>query len=64
MTTTTPAYLSPNCKTALDPYVPDDWPDGHPKCGYPGYQHPLLGWMPIPCTCVCHTEGSGDEPPG
>lgn len=51
-------YLSPNCRTALLPGVPDDWVDGHPKCGYPGYEHPILGFMAIPCTCPCHTDGS------
>lgn len=55
------AYLSPNCAAAQDPYVPDDSPEGHPKCGFPGYRHPILGWMAIPCTCSCHTAITSAE---
>ena len=45
-------YKTPNCD--LDD-VPWDWPYAHPKCHYPGYQDPALGWVPVNCACQCHT---------
>lgn len=52
-------YLTVNCWITQQPGTPADWPDGHAKCEAPGYQHPVLGWMPVPCTCTCtcHTTG-------
>jgi hypothetical protein len=46
--------LSPNCRTALHPNVPSDFRYGHPACEFPGYEHPLLGWVKIACSCACH----------
>ena len=57
MTTTTAtskpaAYITPQCRGGrLEP----DFQFGCPKCEAPGYQHPVLGWMPVPCACTCHT---------
>lgn len=57
-TTDLPAKpLTVNCWITQQPGTPANWPDGHQKCEAPGYQHPVLGWMPVPCTCTCHTEG-------
>ncbi|QMU78582.1 hypothetical protein GXW83_25615 [Streptacidiphilus sp. PB12-B1b] len=50
-----PGYLTPNCRTAAHPGVPDDWKYGHPACEHPGYRHPALGWVPVLCACACHS---------
>jgi hypothetical protein len=47
-----PGYLTPSCTTGLA--YPDS-PLGHPDCNAPGYEHPVLGWVAIPCECPCHT---------
>ena len=52
---TPPGYVTPSCSTAL---VYPDFEFGHPACNAPGYQHPVLGWTDVPCTCPCHDEGS------
>jgi hypothetical protein len=52
-----PRYLTPECHVGrTDP----EFEHGCPSCRAPGYQHPVLGWMPIPCTCTCHTGPDAD----
>ena len=46
---------TPQC-TVGQLYEPG-WRDGCPACKAPGYEHPVLGWMDIPCACPHHTEG-------
>jgi hypothetical protein len=49
-------YVTPECRVGrADPA----FRHGCPSCAAPGYQHPVLGWVPVPCACVCHTEGEG-----
>lgn len=45
-------YLTPACRAGLRR---PDWEFGHCTCEAPGYQHPVLGWMDVPCVCACHT---------
>ena len=47
--------LTPQCQVG-QLYEPG-WRDGCPACKSPGYQHPVLGWIDIPCACHHHTEG-------
>lgn len=44
-------YLTPECAVGR---TEPDFRFGCPKCSAPGYQHPVLGWMPVPCVCACH----------
>lgn len=62
MTTTVPpypaspfpmAYLTPECREGQRNPA---WPGGCPTCKAPGYQHPDLGWMEVPCACPHHTQ--------
>ena len=34
-----------------------DFRHGCPSCRAPGYQHPVLGYTPVPCGCTCHVDG-------
>ena len=46
------AEVTPQCQVgALYP----DFEPGCSNCRSPGYQHPVLGWMLIPCACPHHT---------
>lgn len=50
-------YVTPECFVgALQP--DPEWPGGHPKCRAPGYTHPVLGEVPVPCACECHLRVS------
>ncbi|MHA6759820.1 hypothetical protein [Streptacidiphilus sp. PAMC 29251] len=45
-------YVTPECSVGrTDP----TWRHGCPMCQAPGYQHPVLGWMPVSCACPHHT---------
>ncbi|MFC1409631.1 hypothetical protein ACEZCY_25635 [Streptacidiphilus sp. N1-12] len=46
-------YLTPECRVGR---VDTDFRHGCPSCQAPGYYHPVLGWMPVPCECDCHSE--------
>jgi hypothetical protein len=48
--------MTPQC--TVGQLYEDDWPDGHPACRAPGYQHEVLGWIDIPCACPHHTEAA------
>lgn len=50
------AEMTPQCTVGLL-YEPG-WKDGCPACKSPGYQHPVLGWLKIPCACPHHTEAA------
>lgn len=57
--TPTPApavELTPQCQVG-QLYEPG-WRDGHPACKAPGYEHPVLGWIDIPCACPHHAEAA------
>ena len=48
-------YLTPECRIGrTDP----DFRHGCPSCRAPGYQHPVLGYTPVPCGCTCHPDGA------
>ncbi|MFC1416382.1 hypothetical protein [Streptacidiphilus cavernicola] len=49
----TTAYVTPECRVG---HEHPGFRHGCPSCRAPGYQHPVLGWMPVPCACTCHTE--------
>ncbi len=48
--------MTPQCQVGRL-YEPD-WRDGCLACQYPGYQHPVLGWIDIPCACSHHAAGA------
>jgi hypothetical protein len=50
------AYSTPACRVGGD-----RWPDLHRQCRAPGYQHRILGWVPIRCACSCHAAAEGGE---
>ena len=43
--------LTPECRVGR---TRPDFRHGCPACTAPGYQHPVLGWMPVDCACDCH----------
>lgn len=54
-TETRPRHLTPQCTVGrMDP----GWPHGCPACQAPGYEHPVLGWVPVECDCEHHAEGA------
>ncbi|WP_042400385.1 hypothetical protein [Streptacidiphilus carbonis] len=53
MSQTVEVYLTPSCRSGKrDP----NFPYGHSHCNAPGYEHPALGWIDVPCGCDCHTK--------
>lgn len=48
-----PGRLTPECRVGrLEP----SFRYGCPACPAPGYQHPVLGWLAVPCVCECHRD--------
>lgn len=45
-------YRTPECVVAA--MYPDQWPDGHKGCQWPGYVHGVLGRVDVECACICH----------
>jgi hypothetical protein len=44
-------YMQPECAVG---HKHPGFRHGCPACPYPGYQHPVLGWVPKPCACAHH----------
>lgn len=53
MNQTAEVYLTPSCRAGKRNPA---FPFGHNDCNAPGYQHPVLGWVAVPCGCECHDE--------
>jgi hypothetical protein len=53
--------LTPECRVGR---TEPGFRHGCPACPAPGYQHPVLGWMPVSCACACHAGPPADGPVG
>jgi hypothetical protein len=47
------AYVTPECKVGRKH---PGFRHGCPSCQAPGYKHPVLGWVKVPCACPHHAE--------